>query len=113
MRKRPRATKLAGRSTAPFCCGVSANSLHLDLVAAAAAFRDQAAHVARRLDGRIILVPGVGGAKFARENACRGGCQTQRDNKFDSPRKVSAAVHWQRFLLSVESAGGTKRFNAF
>ena len=42
---------------------------HLDLVAAAAALRDQAAHVAQRLDGRIILVLGIGGAKFARERA--------------------------------------------
>ena len=41
---------------------------HLDLMAAAAALRDQAAHVVQRLDGRIILVLGIGRPKFARGN---------------------------------------------
>jgi hypothetical protein len=43
---------------------------HLDLVAAAGALLDQATHVVERLHGWVILVLGIGGAKFARES-CR------------------------------------------
>jgi len=42
---------------------------HPDLVAAAAALRDHAAHIAQCLDGRIILVLAVGGAKFPCDRA--------------------------------------------
>jgi hypothetical protein len=204
MRKRPRTAKLAGRSTAPFGCGVSANSLyltnafdqfghrwfagranpqgaklfshsprvapsstlcrcsikrnkngfagtfidgtivaikarlvrlrsiapirglfegfllaelagmeHLDLETSAAAFRNQIAHVAWCPDSRTILVPGIGGANVARNSARRDGCQAQRDNKLDGPRKVSAAIHWQRIPLLRESAAGRKGSTPF
>jgi hypothetical protein len=85
---------------------------HLELETAAV-FRDHAAPVARCLDGRIILVPGIGGAKFTRESARGGGCQTQRRNKLDGPRKVSAAVHWQQIPLLLESAAGRKGSTLF
>ena len=51
-----------------------------DLVAAAGALGDQAAHVAQRLYGRIVLALGIGGAKFARDRARRDRRQKQRDN---------------------------------
>jgi hypothetical protein len=40
----------------------------LDVVAAPGALRHQAAHVEQRLNGRVSLVLGIGGAKFARES---------------------------------------------
>jgi len=69
---------------------------HLDLVAAAGALRDQAAHVEQRLHGWVFLVLGIGRTKFARESARCGGRQKQRDNKRYGPRKVGAAVHGQQ-----------------
>jgi len=47
---------------------------------AARTFLDQAAHIAKRLDGRIVFALGVGGAKFARKNARGRDCTKQRDN---------------------------------
>jgi hypothetical protein len=55
-------------SSASFFLAELAGMEHPVLVTATAEFRDHAAHVAQRLYGRIVLVPGIGGAKFARRN---------------------------------------------
>ena len=73
---------------------------HLELVPAAAALRDQAAHVTQRLDGWIILVLGIGGAEFARKRARRDRTE-QRDDKRDGPRKAGAAIHRQQYPLVI------------
>src|SRR6202022_1932168 len=81
---------------------------HSDLVAAAAALGDQAAHVSQRLDGRIVLALGIGGAKFPRVRARRDRRQKQRDNDCYGPRKVGAAVHRQLHPLMMMSMVGKK-----
>ena len=68
---------------------------HPDLVPAAAALRDQAAHEAQRLHGRIVLGLGIGGAEFARKRARRRRRQQQRGNEHHGPLKVGAAGHRQ------------------
>ena len=68
---------------------------HADLVPAAAAFLDQAAHEAQRLDGRIVFALGIGGAKFARKNARRGRRQTaarQRGSRSAEGRRGTQAT---------------------
>jgi len=53
---------------------------HAYLQPAARTFLDEAAHIAKRLNGRIVFALSVGGAKFARENARGRDCTKQRDN---------------------------------
>src|SRR5260370_41615493 len=131
MRARPRAARLAGRSAASSCRGVAkTNSLHLaaDKSVRREAIKDfvadqrhivaieidgaGAAHVAQRLYGRIVLAPGIGGAKFTRDRAHRDRRQKQRNDECYGPRKVGAAVHRQLSPYD-DVGGGKKRFNAF
>src|SRR5216684_3447701 len=86
---------------------------HPDLVAAAAALRDHAAHIAQCLDGRIILVLAVGGAKFPCDSARPDRRQKQRDDRCDGPRKIGAAVHGQLHPLMMVSAKGRKGSTRF
>src|SRR5450759_226838 len=80
-----------------------------DLVTAAAALRDQAAHVAQRLYGRIILALGIGGAKFPRDRARRERRQKQRNDDCCGPRTVgAAAVHRHLPSLMMVSLAGKK-----
>ncbi|MET3304634.1 hypothetical protein ABIF53_005649 [Bradyrhizobium japonicum] len=58
---------------------------NLDLVPAAGALGDQRAHVAQRLDGRVILGLGVGGAKFTRNGARRANGEQKRDENHPGP----------------------------
>src|SRR3979411_892938 len=109
MRERPRAARLAGRTAISSCWAVpKANSLHPDLVAAAAALGDQAAHALQRLDGGIVLALGIGGAKFPRDRARRDRRQKQRDNDCYGPRKVGAAVHRKLHPFMMMSRAGQK-----
>ena len=85
---------------------------HLDLVAAAAALGDQRAHVAQRLDGRVILGLGIGGAKFACNGARRTDGKQKRDDDHSGPREFGTAQHWHTQPLSGGVYGGSKRFNA-
>lgn len=81
---------------------------HLDLVAAAAALGDQGAHVAQRLDGRVILGLGVGGAKFARAGARRPDGEHKRDVDHPGPREFGTAQHWHTNPSVVKSMAGAK-----
>ena len=83
-----------------------------DMQSSAAAFLHQAAHIAQRLDGRIVLALGIGGAKFARQHARRRQRQQQRNDEGQGPRKVGA-VHRQRLPLVMVSAAGGKGSTAF
>jgi hypothetical protein len=84
-----------------------------DLQPSAAAFRNQAAHEAQRLYCRVVFALGIGGAKFARENARRRRHhQQQRNNEGHGPRKVGA-VHRQRLPLVDGVCSRWKRFNGF
>ncbi|MEY9135299.1 hypothetical protein ABIE79_006766 [Bradyrhizobium diazoefficiens] len=58
---------------------------NLDLVLAAGALGDQRTHVAQRLDGRVILGLGVGGAKFTRNGARRANGEQKRDENHPGP----------------------------
>ena len=84
-----------------------------DLVAAPGAICDQAAHVAQRLYGRIFLILGIGGAKFARDRARRDRRQKQRHDDCYGPRKAGAAVHRQLHPLMMSMAGkkGSMQFS--
>src|SRR5579863_5702046 len=82
---------------------------YADLQAAAGFFLDQAAHVAQRLYGWIILALGIGGAKFPRQSVRRDGRQNQ-PNDGCCLRKVGAAIHRQ-LPPSDEVDGRNERFN--
>ncbi|MGY3122771.1 hypothetical protein ACVWXQ_006708 [Bradyrhizobium sp. S3.14.4] len=85
---------------------------HLDLVPAAGALGNQRAHVAQRLDGRVILGLGVGGAEFARSCARRADREQKRDEDQPGPREFGTVQHWHTQPLSGGVYGEAKRFNA-
>src|SRR3979411_868101 len=112
MRARPRAARLAGRTAISSCWAVpKANSLHPDLVAAAAALGDQAAHVLQRLDGRIVLALGIGGAKFPRDLALRAPSKTAGQRLLRSAKGGRGCTQKASSLYD-DVDGGKKRFNA-
>src|SRR5258705_2163915 len=84
-----------------------------DLVTAAAALRDQAAHVAQRLYGRIIFALGIGDTEFPRDRARRACRQEQRDHECNGPRKAGAVVHRQLHPLMMMSMAGAKGSTEF
>src|SRR5512140_3286830 len=81
----------------------------------AGSFRDLAAHETQCLDGRIILVLGVGSAEFARKRTRRAGRHQQRDNNNHPPLKLGAAKHVQTLIPlvkeSVEEGKGSPVFS--
>src|ERR1700733_11800819 len=81
---------------------------HPDLVTAAAALRDQTAHVTQRLDGRIIVALGVGGAELP---CPRAGCdhrQKQANDHDCGPPNAGVAVHWHFIPPVMMSMVGKK-----
>jgi hypothetical protein len=102
-----KATLVRLRSMAParVCSMVSfsfaelARMKYANLQPACRLLLDQPAHEAERLDRRIILALGVGGAKFACRRARRDGRQKQRSDDDGGPRKAGAGIHGQLIPL--------------
>ncbi len=83
-----------------------------DLQPSAAVLRDQARHVAQRLDRRIVLGLGIGGAEFARGRARRGRRQKQRND--EGSRSAKDGRGCTQSLSPYDGVGaGAKRFNGF